>query len=396
MDYNPALLAALRAKLAGAATPEEVQAEMQDQFNQFTPDPSSMGSVEQPAVDLTPSNIVTPPSPPKVGPDSLAGYMPQKDPVAESLRKQIEEKTQASLAAQQQAVEQSQANYDKLAQTPLQANYSGLGDLYNLLDRTGNKMEVKAPKQGPEERRAELQKLLEGINKQKGDISENQIKFLKTELGDRQSADLAKMMFPQKRLEVQNDRMDRNEHMNIVRSLNNNKGMSDRLAQYQNLGNAMAVMANAKKITPQQIHEFQQSVRSNLGIRGTSGVGERESTYLDSLGLRSENFRQFLTGNPADIAKDNEIVKHIKDLAQQEMDNIKSQYTDSLDSVSEGRASMYERRPDLQSDLQKKIKSMSKRVSANTANASQGKMTNEKPVDHAAGAAAELARRGIH
>ena len=98
--------------------------------------------------------------------------------------------------------------------------------------------------------------------------------------------------------------------------------------------------------------EFQQAIRANLGIKGGSGIGERERTQFNTLGLNAERFKQFLTGNPADIAKDSTLVQHLKDLAAVEQNNIKQQAQNRLNVLTSGYGSIYKRHPEYQQDLE--------------------------------------------
>lgn len=153
------------------------------------------------------------------------------------------------------------------------------------------------------------------------------------------------------RQQQQQDRLDFMAHQRTLSAIRSDKNLRDKLVQYQNLGNAMSNLVNADHMTPQQFDEAQQAIRANLGIKGSSGVGERERTQLNALGISADRIQQILSGKPTDI--DNpEFVDHIKDLAGLETNNIKQQYSGRLNAVAGGNASMYDRRPDLQGDLQ--------------------------------------------
>lgn len=147
------------------------------------------------------------------------------------------------------------------------------------------------------------------------------------------------------------DARDEVAHRLNVRSLKSNPMVRQRANQYQNLSNALSIISDAETLTPQQIHEFQQAIRGNLGIKGTSGVGEREETYFKSLGLSAKNWEQFLTGDPANISKDSHLVKHLKDLAGVEQRNIKGQTEKYIQGLTGGHGSIYKRRPDLKKDI---------------------------------------------
>lgn len=156
-------------------------------------------------------------------------------------------------------------------------------------------------------------------------------------------------------LELRKDNADKGQHRIAILALNNNKALNDRLGQFQNLKNSMSIITDAKKVGPQQIHEFQQSLRSNLGIKGTGGVDERDKTYFDSAELRFEDWKQFLNGTPADIAKNSEMMKHLIDISNAERKSISAGVDNMVDRLAAGNASMYKRRPDLWADLLEKI-----------------------------------------
>ena len=94
--------------------------------------------------------------------------------------------------------------------------------------------------------------------------------------------------------------------------------------------------------TPQEFNELQQAVRSNAGIKGGGGVGEREETYLKSLGINVDKFKQFLTGDPQSVLKsDPEFAKQIVGVANLELQNKQKQAADRIDQLSRGHKSFY-------------------------------------------------------
>lgn len=176
----------------------------------------------------------------------------------------------------------------------------------------------------------------------------------------------------QQSLDLRKDVVDRREHERVLTRVASNPVVKARLTQYQNLDNALAAVSQAENLTPQQVHEFQQSIRSNLGIKGTGGVGEREETYFKSLGLNAANMKQFLTGDPATLAKDSKMMIHLKDLAAVEQSNIRKQLEKALSAASGGHGSMYARRPDLKQDLMESLAAQSEQIAP-----AQGVMPNQ-------------------
>ncbi len=161
--------------------------------------------------------------------------------------------------------------------------------------------------------------------------------------------------FKQDSLDVRKDTIDRREHERVLTRINSNPNVKTRLQQYQNLDNTLSNIANADHITPEMFDEAQQAIRANLGIKGATGVGERELTQMRSVGLNVDRMKQFLTGMPSDVGQQNQFLAHIKNLANLEKQNISSQFDKSLAAASGGHASMYKRRSDLKEDLKDAI-----------------------------------------
>lgn len=159
------------------------------------------------------------------------------------------------------------------------------------------------------------------------------------------------------------DRLDNTDHQATLRYLRSDKNLRDKLVQYQNISNALNNYAAADVHTPQQFDELQQAIRANLGIKGSSGVGERDRTTMNSLGLSADRITQILTGNPQQV-KNDAFDAHMKNLATLEGSNIKQQYNSRLNAIAAGNGSMYARRPDLAADLQEAIAANAAQVAA--------------------------------
>lgn len=157
-------------------------------------------------------------------------------------------------------------------------------------------------------------------------------------------------------------------HNQVVSAIKKDPQVRQRLGQYQNLDNALSIITDAKKIGPQQIHDFQQAVRSNLGIKGTGGVDERAKTLIDTAGLHAENWKQFLSGEPADMAKNSDLITHLKDLAQVEKGNIADQLDSQVNTLAEGQGHIYKQFPEMKASLDALVRSAKGRVGAPAAN----------------------------
>ncbi len=152
-------------------------------------------------------------------------------------------------------------------------------------------------------------------------------------------------------INIRKDTQDRREHERVLTRLNANPQARQKLGQYLGLDNALSIITEADHLTPETIHEFQQTLRSNMGMKGQGGVGEREETYFKSLSLNAARMGEFLTGDPATLAKDQAFVTHLKQMAEIEKKNISNQFDRSLNAASSGHGSMYRRRDDLKQDL---------------------------------------------
>jgi hypothetical protein len=160
--------------------------------------------------------------------------------------------------------------------------------------------------------------------------------------------------------DLRQERIDISRHNSILNRLNS-KDINDQLKQIRNLSNAKAQILGGTKVTPQQLHELQQAVRSNLGIKGTGGVDERAATYFKNLGLKIAEVNQFFTAEPSDVNNfgNTEVLKHLMALVDKEIESVQSGVKKTALKASAGAESMYKKRPDLQSDLDSAIQKIS-------------------------------------
>ena len=210
------------------------------------------------------------------------------------------------------------------------------------------------------------------------------------------------LMGREKAFEFRDAQLDkRNEntvHNNIVKGLKIDTALKADLEKYRGLDSALSIITNTDKVTPQQVHEFQQAVRKSLGIGGGSGVGEREATYIDTLGLRADAFRQFLTGTPADIAKDSEVIKHLKNLADEQKDLLRARKDKRINALISGYEHIYGEdaagsggsRPDLRHSLNNAIDAISDQFVSSAPSAPAPSAEDFNP---AAAARAEIEKR---
>lgn len=275
---------------------------------------------------------------------SITQSLMYKTPEQKALEKQYEQAVQDQLSMERASVDKNQRLMELLANQPSQESLAPtLSYLQNI---TGTKFEL--PKvQSPEEKQKQLLDMLKQVQGSESDLSKNQVSALKALLDSRGSGDALKLALAQGRMDQVDKRMDLTGHHRVVAALKGNKQLMTNVNNYRNLNKALNLTLNKKDLTPQDIHEFQQSIRGALGIKGTSGVTEREETYLKNAGWNVEAVKQFLSGEPAQIAKNSPLVQHLVEIAQGMKENIKTDIDSDIAIAKGGYEDMYERRPDL-------------------------------------------------
>lgn len=154
-------------------------------------------------------------------------------------------------------------------------------------------------------------------------------------------------------MDQRNERM----HMQNVKAINSDPTLVKLNQSADNLTNAISNFQNGGA-TPQEFGELQQAVRANAGLKGSGGVGERQETYLKSLGIDKDKFVQFITGDPQSVLKsDPAFANQMVGLANLELKNKQAQSARQLDQLAAGHKSFYahpanaERAQDFQNTL---------------------------------------------
>lgn len=200
---------------------------------------------------------------------------------------------------------------------------------------------------------SDLQKARQGLSKEKADALKEQIAAYKASKDSSLDEELktAKIGFYNQRPALQANQQMFQAHKDVLNKIKTDKQVTARLAQMQNLQNAMDIINKADIVTPQQIHEFQQAVRNNIGLKGSSGVSERDETYIKSLGMNVANVKQFLTGTPQDVSNNPALIKHLKDLVRIEQANISKQADRRINSLAGGWGHLYKNNPAYKAEL---------------------------------------------
>ena len=163
----------------------------------------------------------------------------------------------------------------------------------------------------------------------------------------------ARKTFQQERMQIQKDKMDEGIHQRVLTGISKDEQLKKQLYQVNNLENAIGIFKAGGNPTGQQFEELQQAVRSNLGIKGTSGVGEREATKLKSMGIKVSEFEQWLSGKPIDIRDlgGQPLIDHVMDMANNELKQTRMQSEKKLKVLSGGHEDFYKRRGDMKASL---------------------------------------------
>ena len=145
---------------------------------------------------------------------------------------------------------------------------------------------------------------------------------------------------------------DQRVHQNSLNEIEKDPNIRNLTTTYQNLDNAEKNFRMGG-MSPQEFAELQQAVRANLGIKGGSGVSERQESYLRSLGLSGDSVMQFLTGDIQDVSKsDPKFVEQISKIVDIEKQNKREQAKGLLEAKKKGHASFYNKHKDLAEDYE--------------------------------------------
>lgn len=209
----------------------------------------------------------------------------------------------------------------------------------------------------PEERQQKLFDLKNALQKQRQGLTENQINLLKNEL-----ATSKPMVQLANRQTLMQGRQDFQEHQNVLKSIDNDKTNVQRIQNYSNLGNALTNFTNMDIRSPANLAELEQTIRTSLGVKGTGGVEERDKTFLKSFERDLITAKQYWESNPQDVKGIESTVQHLKQVAQNEQNNFRSQVAQRTQALIAGHESLYKRNPELWGDLQNKINSTTQQL----------------------------------
>jgi hypothetical protein len=292
-----------------------------------------------------------------------------QSPEYQAQLKQLSEAGRNALEGQRQGLQENEASYKKFQEMPAQLDFSPLAALSDSW--TGSNLLPATKKTVTPEERMKLQQELQGkLQEQRKGLSQEEIAFLKSQL-EAKTNPLKELQMMTKldsegnRTDRQMYRLDKSEHLGVLKSLDNDKQNVARATAVSNLANAVNNFTSAKIQGPQQLNELQQAVRSNIGIAKQSGVGERELTYLNSLDQILTTSEQFWKSKPKSLQSD-AIAKHIVELATLEQDNLTAQAQERMNALMTGHETMYDEHPEWRGDLDNKAQAILKTYAPST------------------------------
>lgn len=276
----------------------------------------------------------------------------------------LSKRGQDALNEQKQGIDQNQEMIQKLS------GFQSNAPLYNWIDDTTGSHLMRGYQDPAEKAKMVLglQNMLQG---QKKDMSKDEIDFIKSQLSSQ--FDPLKIQKEMAQIDyynrygqggpvqgLQQQRQDFQEHQQVLKSVDNDKTNLQRIASTSNIANSLNNFANADIKSAAQLDELQQTIRSNLGIKGQGGVDEREKTYLNSLAQDLARASTYWKSGPQGVEKAASIVAHLKQLAALEQQNFQNQAATRTQALISGHESLYERNPTLKADLERKIEAAKK------------------------------------
>ncbi len=133
-------------------------------------------------------------------------------------------------------------------------------------------------------------------------------------------------------------------HARVVSAIQQDKQLKDLAQSQYNLTSGATNYDSAKIKGTQQLHELQNTVRSNLGIKGTTTGPERDKMMMDSFGNQWRNAKQWLYGTPVDGSVEmKEMADHLMNLVQLQQESNMARAHARLNTLTTGREEFYSR-----------------------------------------------------
>lgn len=268
------------------------------------------------------------------------------------------------------AVHREQANAD-LQQANMRAylqkgNTLDVGPMIALLDKTkGARISDAYNKSNKVETVDDIAnsaaKMQDMAGKAQQAVADDQLKIANNKVAQQQAMQMNRFLHQDSQLE---DKQAFQAHKTILQKLDQNKGLQNQLAVTRGLEAAATSISTSKNITKEQVEDFQSGIIAALqaGRSGQGSMHERMARYFNSIGWDVKDGIQYLTGNPAEISKNDALLKHLKDLASIEARNSQAQSGEMINNLVSGYEHIYEnpKYKQYRDSLTNKIKSIKK------------------------------------
>lgn len=259
-------------------------------------------------------------------------------------REQAKKELMPLIDMSKQSLNEAQGLTDQLVDTPRKVDLSPLAALVDQSTGSNLAKTITKDTETESERRARAVDAANKILDKRNDL----IKQAAAALGGSNQMGINRLLGTTNRNEEA-------QYRSLIDKIDKDPTIKNQFSQLRNLDNAAALVEKSDVVTPQQFHDFQQAVLSNLGIKGQQAVGEREEKYFNDLGLKGDKVVQFLKMTPVSIGKNNPFLVHLKDLARYEVQNSQGQIKQNLDAIGAGYDYLWSRRPDLRRGFESKI-----------------------------------------
>lgn len=273
------------------------------------------------------------------------------------LVKQYNQKQKENLAAQGQGVQDLAGQVQAIQAQPGTPDVRALASFYGLQPGAfpaGETTEQRS--QRLLGLQMELQKARQGLSKEQADTLKDQIMAVKAtkDTGLQDALTIAKTNAFNNVGGRQQSRLDEQNYAAMIQDVKKDPILKQNLTPYANLSNALDNVTSPDKTPVQQLNELQQTIRGSTGLRGKSGIAERNEDYIKMFGSNASSVLQYLSGKVTNVPDGikQEIVKHLGQIVEVEKKNLERQSVARFDQLTGGQTRILKRNPQMKADLE--------------------------------------------
>lgn len=281
-----------------------------------------------------------------------------------NLMQRFGDQSDAALKSQQGGVDQLQNYINQYANSPQQVNLSPLAAYVDSIVPGSNISKGYNAPENPQQRQEKMMALNEELQKRREGFSKSQAQLLKDQIdaykavkvGDLDNTlKMAKINFYNSALPRQQNQIDERNYAQILQDIKKDPILQQQIQPYANLSNSLDLVTKPDKTPEQQFNELQQTIRGSTGLRGKSGVGERQDDYIKTFGSKGATWEQYLSGKITNIpeATKQDMITHLGQIVQIEKSNIERQALGRFQQLSSGQDRVLARDPSKKKDFDK-------------------------------------------